>query len=135
MLVVDTTSVGEVGLYLGNQDPSLARQNQGDYIDSFNVYVREALVGAAKTEGFKSESILWIGIITIGSTSVGMSPEFVNTYVFVMERSYFKLKSYFHIKTTKDMCGHILIKLVEHKVIMFLQTCAFGASVLGVIQL
>ncbi len=74
---------------------------------------------------------MWIGIITIGSTLAGMLSEFINTYAFVMERSYFKLKSYFHIITTKDMCGHILIKLVEHKVIMFLQTCAFGASVLG----
>ena len=61
---------GEAGILLDPKDPNLARQNPADYIEGFYVSVRRATGAAKKTDGFKAENVVGIGVDTTGSTPI-----------------------------------------------------------------
>jgi L-ribulokinase len=63
-----TYAHGHQGVVLG-KDPNLARQHPADYLKGAEVTILEALAFAARTvPGFKSESVVGIGVDTTGST-------------------------------------------------------------------
>jgi len=63
-----TYAHGHQGVVL-DKDPNLARQHPADYLKGAEVTILEVLAHAAKTvPGFKSESVVGIGVDTTGST-------------------------------------------------------------------
>jgi L-ribulokinase len=63
-----TYAHGHQGVVL-DKDPNLARQHPADYLKGAEVTILEVLAFAAKTvPGFKSESVVGIGVDTTGST-------------------------------------------------------------------
>ncbi len=59
---------GEAGILLDKNDPLVARQHPGDYVDGFITSVREAVKKAKKKRGFKPERVIGLGVDTTGST-------------------------------------------------------------------
>ncbi len=66
---------GEAGILLDPRDPNLARQNVADYIEGFEVAVREAVAGARQVPGFDPANIVGIGIDTTGSTPIPVAQD------------------------------------------------------------
>lgn len=66
---------GEAGILLDPRDPNLARQNVADYIEGFEVAVREAVAHARQVAGFDPANIVGIGIDTTGSTPIPVDKE------------------------------------------------------------
>jgi len=59
---------GDAGILLDPKDPNLARQHPADYVEGAVAATRGALKNAAKSPGFKPESVIGIGVDTTGST-------------------------------------------------------------------
>jgi len=59
---------GAQGVLLDADDPNLARQRPGEYIDGFRASVRAALERAARVDGFSAQQVVGIGVDTTGST-------------------------------------------------------------------
>ncbi|MFN2352668.1 MAG: FGGY family carbohydrate kinase, partial [Kiritimatiellia bacterium] len=59
---------GENGIILDRHDPDLARQHPLDYLRGIDQSVKAALRQARKTQDFKPEAVIGIGVDTTGST-------------------------------------------------------------------
>lgn len=77
---------GEAGILVDPKDHNLARQNPADYLEGFDVSVREAVKQATQAGcGFSPQGVVGIGVDTTGSTPIpvdaqgtalGLKPEF-----------------------------------------------------------
>jgi len=61
---------GDAGILLDPADPHLARQSPADYIEGFEVSVREAIEAARAHPDFHPSKVVGIGVDTTGSTPI-----------------------------------------------------------------
>ena len=66
---------GERGILLDADDPELARQRPGDYLEGLERSVRGALAAAGRHDGFDPSHVIGIGVDTTGSTPIPVDAE------------------------------------------------------------